>query len=154
MAENSTRQGRRTDVPAASAGTAPPATGFAQDTGAVAGGKPRRIQLSRAKGWRMPPGAVKVDRSTKWGNPFVVNHPGSALEKPMDPALAVQSFRMLLEKEGCWSPVPLPWPKGKIPAQWTTVEDVIRELRGKDLACWCQPGAPCHADVLLEIANG
>ncbi|ATN65310.1 hypothetical protein A3857_18520 [Cereibacter sphaeroides] len=72
----------------------------------------------------------------------------------MDPALAVQSFRMLLEKEGCWSPAPLPWPKGKIPAQWTTVEDVIRELRGKDLACWCQPGAPCHADVLLEIANG
>nr|WP_268877778.1 DUF4326 domain-containing protein [Cereibacter sphaeroides] len=112
------------------------------------------MQLSRAKGWRMPPGAVKVDRSTKWGNPFVVNHPGSTLEKPMDPARAVQSFRMLLEREGCWSPVPLPWPKGKIPAQWTTVEDVIRELRGKDLACWCEPGAPCHADVLLEIANG
>jgi hypothetical protein len=31
---------------------------------------PKRIQLSRNKGWRMPPGAVKVDRSTKWGNPW------------------------------------------------------------------------------------
>lgn len=31
--------------------------------------------------------------------------------------------------------------------------DVRHELRGKDLACWCKPGAPCHADVLLEIAN-
>ena len=31
---------------------------------------PRRIQLRRTKGWGMPPGAVKVDRTTKWGNPF------------------------------------------------------------------------------------
>jgi hypothetical protein len=33
-------------------------------------------------------------------------------------------------------------------------ERVRRELRGKDLVCWCKPGKPCHADVLLEIANG
>ena len=31
--------------------------------------------------------------------------------------------------------------------------DRLPELRGKDLACWCKPGAPCHADVLLELAN-
>jgi len=35
-----------------------------------------------------------------------------------------------------------------------TVEQVRAELSGKDLACWCHPGDPCHADVLLEIANG
>ena len=34
--------------------------------------KPRRVQLSRAKGWRMPPNTVKVDRTTKWGNPFKI----------------------------------------------------------------------------------
>jgi Domain of unknown function (DUF4326) len=28
-----------------------------------------------------------------------------------------------------------------------------RELRGKDLACWCAP-EPCHADLLVRIANG
>lgn len=28
----------------------------------------------------------------------------------------------------------------------------VWELRGKDLLCWCYP-APCHADVLLELAN-
>jgi hypothetical protein len=27
-------------------------------------------------------------------------------------------------------------------------------LRGKNLACWCKLGEPCHADVLLELANG
>ena len=31
--------------------------------------------------------------------------------------------------------------------------DVKSQLRGKNLACWCKPGACCHADVLLEIAN-
>lgn len=115
---------------------------------------PIRIQLSRAKGWKMPANTVKVDRSTKWGNPFVVHHPGSAMEKPMTPEMAVASFKSLIKKQGEWSSIPLPWPKGKIPAQWTTVEDVKRELRGKNLACWCKPGTPCHADVLLEIANG
>ena len=102
----------------------------------------------------MPPNTVKVDRSTKWGNPFVSHHPGSAMEKPMTPLMSVNTFASLLKKEGAWFPVPLPWPKGKIPKQLTTIEDVISELRGKNLACWCEPGQPCHADVLLELANG
>jgi hypothetical protein len=34
-----------------------------------------------------------------------------------------------------------------------TVDDVKRELRGKDLACYCPLDAVCHADVLLAIAN-
>lgn len=28
----------------------------------------------------------------------------------------------------------------------------VSELRGKHLVCWCAP-KPCHADVLLELAN-
>jgi hypothetical protein len=38
-------------------------------------------------------------------------------------------------------------------------EDVVAELAGHDLACWCPlqdaqgSRVPCHADVLLEIAN-
>jgi hypothetical protein len=34
-----------------------------------------------------------------------------------------------------------------------TSEYIRAHLAGKDLACWCTPGDPCHADVLLEIAN-
>jgi hypothetical protein len=30
----------------------------------------------------------------------------------------------------------------------------IGDLRGRDLACWCRLDQPCHADVLLEMANG
>jgi hypothetical protein len=33
------------------------------------------------------------------------------------------------------------------------VEAARRELAGKDLACWCKPGALCHADIWLEVAN-
>jgi Domain of unknown function (DUF4326) len=35
-----------------------------------------------------------------------------------------------------------------------TIDDVRRELKGRDLVCWCKPGVPCHADVLLAVANG
>src|SRR3990167_10564012 len=111
---------------------------------------PKRIQLSRAKGWRMPPNTVKVDQSTRWGNPFVRHADRCLMEREM----AVQAFRLLLTDVGVWWSIPLPWPKGKISAKDpTTVEDVQRELRGKNLACWCPLDKPCHADVLLEIAN-
>ena len=46
---------------------------------------------------------------------------------------------------------PLQWPHG-----WRLVftpERLRIDLAGKNLACWCKPGEPCHADVLLEIAN-
>ncbi|WP_396917953.1 DUF4326 domain-containing protein [Mycolicibacterium sp.] len=33
------------------------------------------------------------------------------------------------------------------------IEDIRRELRGHDLVCWCPLASPCHADVLLELAN-
>lgn len=98
---------------------------------------PQRIQLKRTKGWRMPAGAVKVDRSTKWGNPAVVGKPfeGEVVE---DATHACTIFRDGIECE-CE-----PFPK---------LEDIQRELKGHDLACWCGVGAPCHADILLELAN-
>lgn len=46
------------------------------------------------------------------------------------------------------------FPSGRGHIAKVTVEDIRRELAGKDLACWCSPFDPCHADVLLAIANG
>ena len=100
--------------------------------------KPVRVQLSRRKGWRMPPNTVKVDRSTRWGNPWTV--PGD-----YDHALdAVQRYeRSLVMCTGMHPDSRMGWIKAH-----------LAELRGKNLACWCKPGEPCHADVLLELANG
>lgn len=97
---------------------------------------PQRIQLSRASGWRMPPNTVKVDRSTRWGNPVVIGKPweGEVVESTLH---AVAIFRDGIAC-GC-EPFP--------------TANAIEALRGKNLACWCKPGAPCHADVLLELAN-
>jgi hypothetical protein len=98
----------------------------------------------------MPPNTVYVGRPSKWGNPFVKHSDGF----PYAPGLAAEMFERLLATNGAWWPIPQPWPRGKIPAQPpTTVEDVRRELRGKNLACWCPLDQPCHGDVLLEWAN-
>ena len=104
--------------------------------------KPVRIQLSRAKGWRMPPNTVKVDRSTKWGNPFIVGKHGA------NPR-CVDLYRKLMAGYVCLT-------TGNVIKQTMARDHVdkhIKELCGKNLACWCRFGEPCHADVLLEIAN-
>lgn len=34
-----------------------------------------------------------------------------------------------------------------------SLAEVIAELRGKNVACWCPIGSPCHGQILLELAN-
>ncbi len=90
---------------------------------------PRRVQRKRTKGFRLPEGCVYVGRPTKWGNPFVAFQDGHVAYDPhsVSPEIAVESFRRLVTREGSWSAIPPPkWPKGKIPAEWVTVEDVQR----------------------------
>lgn len=101
---------------------------------------PVRVQLRRTKGWRMPPGVVKVDRTTRWGNPFKVG----MLDVP-DAQTAVARFRRLLARPDLEADH----------ARFSLTPERIRaDLAGKSLACWCRPGQPCHADVLLQVANG
>lgn len=87
----------------------------------------------------MPPNARKVDRTTKWGNPFRIGqialHPLTMRSVHVANAeIAVTLFAAYLDtREG------------------VALLDVARnELRGKDLACWCKPGNACHGDVLLR----
>ncbi len=103
---------------------------------------PRRVQLSRRKGWKMPENTLKVDRTTKWGNPFVVGEHGTRAE-------CVRLFELLLGGYLCIS-------ENNADAQDAYMKMARRDreqLRGKNLACWCPPDAPCHADVLLVMAN-
>jgi hypothetical protein len=116
---------------------------------------PQRIQLKRTKGWRKPENTVVVTRPGKWGNPFVVGRyyrmpagecqtmemvytkaliPEAAAGHTLitDAAMAVDWFKRLRTER---SPMDL------------------SELRGKNLACWCRLDQPCHADVLLSLAN-
>lgn len=104
--------------------------------------RPIRVQLRRIKGWRMPANTVKVDRSTVRGNPW-------ATEKAREVGFAGDDDDLRLTvvgmfRNGCDRCLPV---VAGIIAR-------IDELRGKNLACWCPLDQPCHADVLLEIANG
>ncbi|WP_280470981.1 DUF4326 domain-containing protein [Nocardia cyriacigeorgica] len=126
---------------------------------------PKRIQRKRTRGWRMPEGAAYVGRPSRWGNPFRIYHGHSLVgpswsvvreswvhvradqavyayvtsSHPISVAEAVGQFRMLLDIRRRDEPDQL--------RRW------LAPLRGRDLACWCPLDQPCHADVLLELAN-
>jgi hypothetical protein len=97
---------------------------------------PKRIQRKRTKGWRMPADAIYVGRPSKWGNPW----------QPTSDTTRHECVRHYEE-----------WLNGEHPAVLPKHRaDILRDmnhLRGKDLACWCRWDQPCHADVLLDLAN-
>jgi hypothetical protein len=121
---------------------------------------PVRIQRKRTKGWRMPEGAVYVGRPSRWGNPFVG-------EEWYDLDLSLRLYDDVAR--GIWDPLPLRERDVSDAValsiygdsrRWTRrfrgghPREAIRyELSGRDLVCWCPLDQPCHADVLLELAN-
>lgn len=87
--------------------------------------QPVRIQRKRVKGWRMPANTVSVTRPGKWGNKWALKD-GFTIEESLSIFTEwARDHRHLIKKE----------------------------LKGKNLACFCKEGAPCHADILLQIAN-
>ena len=76
----------------------------------------------------MPPGAVYVGRPSRWGNPFAIGPSMTRVD-------AVARYRSWLAQ------------------QQALLAAARSELAGRDLVCWCPSGEPCHADVLLEVAN-
>lgn len=98
---------------------------------AAAGTPPSRVQLSRRKGAKLPPNTVVVSRPSRWGNPFKATG-----EYPVERAVEDYEHWLFTDPNGM---------------------EILRaaqmELRGKNLACWCKPGKPCHADVLLRLVN-
>ncbi|WP_208180114.1 DUF4326 domain-containing protein [Sinorhizobium medicae] len=113
--------------------------------------KPIRLQLSRRKGFDLQAHSksinglevVHVGRPGPWGNPFVVGKHGDA-------SYCVDLYKALLAGLLRVGADP------EIQALESTrrfVAENADELRGQNLACWCRPGTPCHADVLLQIAN-
>jgi hypothetical protein len=124
---------------------------------------PKRVQLRRTKGYRKPEGAIVVSRPSKWGNPVRITPERSERDgklmyrvhgSPMDisggPSYCVEeTARYFAAKFFEWDLL-----NDRYGDAYPSVEDIRRELAGKDLACWCPIDGPCHADALLEIANG
>lgn len=116
---------------------------------------PQRMQVSRKRGFDLQAAsralnglpAKLVTRPGKWGNPFSIDDTAvryrlvRADAQAKAVALAGEWLRGTLDPS--LSPGPPP-----------SRDEIRSELRGHNLACWCKPGTPCHADVLIELANG
>lgn len=137
---------------------------------------PIRIRLSRAKGWRMPANTVKVVRPGRWGNPFNLRDSshcwtalahgfkGHALGRQMASVFMFEAWVRRGHEttvEGCGlymgkdakTGVPIALAPDIVAPAPPSLADIREHLAGKNLACWCALDAPCHADVLLELAN-
>jgi len=109
---------------------------------------PKRVQLHRGTGWRMPPNTRKVDRSTVFGNPF------DSVRYGVDDAVSMH--RAWLTGTATDEEIEARYPSlvaKHLIARRRRVLASLHELRGKNLACWCLTSQPCHADLLLELAN-
>ena len=121
---------------------------------------PQRIQLSRRKGYRKPPGAIVVARPTYYGNPYRVGdwfretHWSGELDAHMAAVFYENDLRRAREGIALEDNAATVWcryhPLGGTGPAWIVAH--LPDLRGHDLACWCGDG-PCHADVLLRLAN-
>lgn len=116
---------------------------------------PVRLQLSRRRGMNLQQlsrdtnglDVVNVARPGKWGNPITKQDCEDAFSA-MGKKLPRDWQRLAVKYYDAWLGGELP-EFGEPP----TVEEIQAELRGKNLACWCPHGSPCHAIVLLKIAN-
>lgn len=127
--------------------------------------KPIRIQRKRTRGWRMPHNTVCVDRNSRFGNPYFIHQVlgkwevwnngkrifGPYEHKRQAAAKAVELYLQYinttsLRGEGNQA--------GTFAKKIVNKDDVRKHLVGKNLACWCSLDEPCHADVLLRLANG
>lgn len=114
---------------------------------------PVRVQRKRAKGWRMPDNAVYVGRPSIWGNPYSLEREGKTTWHLYGFGVYLSSFTSRTGMEARTEAVGrLQELMGKGRAPWDD-ERIRAELAGKNLACWCPLDQPCHADVLLEVAN-
>lgn len=110
---------------------------------------PEPFQLRRLKGWRMPPNGRSVARPGRFGNPFNWQDGIEAGGGPGRGEAWAKSCAVELHAE--WIDHPDRFPTMPAPP---THEEIRRELRGKDLGCFCALGEPCHRRTLLRIANG
>ena len=101
-----------------------------------------RLQLSRRRGFKLPPGAMSVARPNAWGNPF---WPKARRTDPRtNEVVTVRSVEHAVELYEAWL-------RYSIEVAPDAMREAFDAIRGRDLACWCIPGEPCHADVLMKL---
>lgn len=122
---------------------------------------PERIQLRRTKAWRKPEGAIVVARGTRWGNPFRVGIVADRVAMTTRDGVTriveirIETRAQAVEFYRRWlAGTPLLAEGHRLAPRPPTIAQIRADLAWRNLACWCPLDEPCHADVLLELANG
>lgn len=120
---------------------------------------PIGIQCSRQRGYRLPPNTLRVTRPSRWGNPF--RKQAFHLEYSFAEIPPLVEGRLNSETILLMPPTYLPAVLVELHFAWLNhwsakwpddFERWIAPLRGKNLACFCKIGEPCHRDNLLYYA--
>ena len=131
---------------------------------------PNRIQMKRNKGFNLQNYSMRfnglrcivVSRPTKWGNPFRLT-PDGYIQYYSTNRNILNPWIMWSYSEGFETKDIVElyerWIKGEFIQICLPNPPSIEELKGYNLACWCplvdKDGnkVPCHADILLKLAN-
>lgn len=100
----------------------------------------------------MPDGAIYVGRPTDWGNPYQIRRRGGGYEVVGRGKVVWGFAAPMTRRDAAECAVDLY--RDIIPPRSIRAREAQIHLAGHDLACWCPLDLPCHADVLLEVANG
>lgn len=121
---------------------------------------PERIQQRRTKGWRKPEGAISVARPSRWGNPFRVGEKrmlfielgwGVATNREVGPVDSGEVATVVTIEDRAQA---VEWFRAWMKSCLVSASPPdLSVLTGHDLMCFCPLDQPCHADVLLELAN-
>ena len=120
----------------------------------------KRVQRKRTKGFKLPENTKCVNRGTKWGNPIKLDGDmiyvnASYRRTILDPWVyicqgdindVIEIYKSLFNQSVWWNSDMRYWHE-----QFQKLD--VPELKGKNLACFCPEGSPCHGDVLLKLAN-
>lgn len=137
--------------------------------------KPVRLQLSRKRGFNLQEHSLSVNglpavncaRPSLYSNPFKIGGPSGFMfndggdPTPMIASMSreqsVDMFRTLIT--GITTPEMHPWGhnwrrhlEAKIGGAYP-FGHLRNQLRGKNLACFCNLDEACHCDVWLNVAN-
>lgn len=123
---------------------------------------PERVQQRRTRGWRKPENTVSVARPSRWGNPITITSEDCGEAAPGGVCYVVRNTatrnRPIVHKSDMRDARQVAvdvFRAGVLNGRFGYgIGEVRARLRGKNLMCWCPLDQPCHADVLLEFANG
>ncbi len=134
--------------------------------------QPHRVQRKRVRGFNMPANTIYVGRPSKWGNPFILQdgsdiiyidasyrrkmlYPGAFLTLgtledviQMYEEIVQGEFPHYLEMQDFADIAGFSADVQHWIAHFKKIN--IKELAGKNLACWCPLDKPCHAEHIIE----